>query len=111
MNEEIKNALLILISPVLFAVLSFVLKKFLNKYEETQTKILNSIKKLETDVSITNSELKIISKDVNRLETNIINQDKTIEKEVNLRNKRLDRQGDAIVENQKDIAVLKYQIK
>lgn len=111
MNEEIKTALLVLISPVLFAVLSFFLKRFLNKYEETQTKILTSIQNLETDISSTNTELKLISSDVNRLETTVLNQDKTIEKEVNLRNKRLDRQGDAIVENQKDIAVLKHQIK
>lgn len=111
MNEEIKTTILVLISPVLFSILGYILKRFLSKYEESQKKIINSISDLKSSILKVNSEISIVSLNVNRLETNALSQEKLIEKEVNTRNRRLDRQGDAIVECQKDIAVLKHQIK
>jgi len=111
MQEEIKTALLLLISPFLISILVYILKKFLLKYEKQQKLILESILKINTDILLTNSDIKIISSNFTRLESSYLSQSVFVDKEITLRNNRFDKQGALIVELQKKIAVIQEKLK
>ena len=111
MHEELKTALLLLLSPFLISIIVFILKKFLLKYEKQQKEILQSIQKLNVDLLNTANDLKTISNNFTRLETSYLSQSKFIDKEICNRNARFDVQNKTIVELQKQVAIINEKLK
>lgn len=110
MNEEVKTAITLLISPFLFSILVFVLKKVLAKYEESQKQIIQSLSKLKGHIYKTNSEISLVKLNINSLESSVLSQDKLISKEVESRNKKLDRNSQLLIKLSEKVAILDSKV-
>lgn len=110
MNEEIKTTVLVLISPVLFFVLGFILKKMFQKFEDSQKLIAVSISELKEHVFSAKSEINLMSLAFENLKGDFRNQNILIQKEVDLRNKRLDRHSDLLIKSAESIAVIESRM-